>query len=663
MLGHVLKRSGTYPCNHCTRRRRPEECVFGSNPADAAAPLRTAALSSLDEIPARRLDIVDAPSGAPRPSGRGSSTASAPAAAVGNNKPIDSLSTTLAQSFGYFDGSPHNTMALLREWDLRDEVGKADVTAKPASPDILAVVKRDLARIPHRQILDFLVQYFVRELNWMKQIVHSPVFLSHYQHQWTVELPLSVEHIEFTTLVLRICSYTAQFLPSPSYTVDTIHGLSLSEIRDTCDNIGNSLAKACLALDWKGSLVRVQHHLFASLKSSCEGRTDQFWEGVACASQAAQKAGIHTDIDGPGAGGIDELEKEMRRRTFCTLYMLDSHLSRQLDRLPFLPDDSICNMLPRVRLGPNLGDMDPDNSAPEIFTERLMQLHLGRFWRKYAPIRNLEYDPTHGEQRYERFCTEYLPLLAPSMALKPDTKWDKHVPKLALQRELLHISILDSICWSFRPLLLLKPRQIANMPPYKRVLLQSQREKLALAALKELEAVTALHSMLGGSHTRFAAIIFNTFEAAVTLLSVCSHPDFSTDQVGGFDEILGLKVPRPTRQKSLLAVEKALGRLQMLSGVSEMAASGASIIVQLYIKATRESVSPDSALYSDSTNTYTSWPSATPTFLGSNDELGPWGLLEPSNPEWMAEVLSAMASNADPFAEVHLRPQLDLSMP
>lgn len=157
----------------------------------------------------------------------------------------------------------------------------------------------------------------------MKQIVHSPVFLSHYQHQWTVELPLSVEHIEFTTLVLRICSYTAQFLPSPSYTVDTIHGLSLSEIRDTCDNIGNSLAKACLALDWKGSLVRVQHHLFASLKSSCEGRTDQFWEGVACASQAAQKAGIHTDIDGPGAGGIDELEKEMRRRTFCTLYMLD----------------------------------------------------------------------------------------------------------------------------------------------------------------------------------------------------------------------------------------------------------------------------------------------------------------------------------------------------
>ncbi|KFA73600.1 hypothetical protein S40288_10725 [Stachybotrys chartarum IBT 40288] len=571
-----------------SRKRRistPEECIFGSNPGDVAAPSRTAALSSLGEIPARQLDIVDAPSGAPRPCGRGSSTASAPAAAVGNNKPIDSLSTTLAQSFGYFDGSPHNTMALLRE-----------VSAMTPCP-------RPRPR-PCRGL---------RELNQvsMKQIVHSRVFLSHYQHQWTVELPLSVEHIEFTTLVLRICSYTAQFLPSPSYTVDTIHGLSLSEIRDTCDNVGSSLAKACLALDWKGSLVRVQHHLFASLKSSCEGRTDQFWEGVACASQAAQKAGIHTDIDGSGDGGIDELEKEMRRRTFCTLYMLD----RQLDRLPFLPDDSICNMLPRVRLGPNLGDMDPDNSAPEIFTERLMQLHLGRFWRRYAPIRNLEYDPTHGEQRYERFCAEYLPLLAPSMALKPDTKWDKH------------------------------------------------REKLALAALKELDAVTALHSMLGGSHTRFAAIIFNTFEAAVTLLSVCSHPDFSTDQVGGFDEILGLKVPKPTRQKALLAVEKALGRLQMLSGVSEMAASGASVIVQLYIKATRESVSPDSALCSDSTNTCTSWPNATSTFLGSNDELGPWGLLEPSNPEWMAEVLSAMTSNADPFAEAHLRPQLDLSMP
>ncbi|KAI3010084.1 hypothetical protein CBS147346_1866 [Aspergillus niger] len=161
---------------------------------------------------------------------------------------------------------------------------------------------------------------------------------------------------------------------------------------------------------------------------------------------AAQKAGIHTVAPVPGEDSSQVLEKEMRRRTLCGLYVLDSHLARQLDRVPFLPDNLVLETLPRLRLAPVIGDLAASADAPEDFTERLMQVRLGRFWRSFGSRRNLPYDPTHGEQRYERFCAEYIPTLPPAYALNPDRRWDGQLPKLPMQRQLLYIAIFDSVC-------------------------------------------------------------------------------------------------------------------------------------------------------------------------------------------------------------------------
>ena len=122
--------------------------------------------------------------------------------------------------------------------------------------------------------------------------------------------------------------------------------------------------------------------------------------------------------------------------------------------------------------------------------------------------------------------------------------WDNALPKLPMQRQLLHIAIFDSVCWNFRPLLFLKFNQIRSLAPYKQVLLQSQKCRIGMAALKELEAVATLHSMFGGSYTRFAAIIFNTFEAATLLLCLCTHADFPFNQGDDNTEVLGIKANR-----------------------------------------------------------------------------------------------------------------------
>lgn len=166
----------------------------------------------------------------------------------------------------------------------------------------------------------------------MKQLVHAPNFLASYNAWWNQETPLGIADIEFAVLILRIALYTMQFLPPHIQGIDSIATLNLPEIQNRCASLSETLAKACTKLDWKGSLVRVQHSMFAAIKSSSEGRTDKFWEGIASASQAAQKAGIH--LDPSGVEGLTELDKEMRRRVFCSVFLLDRQVWWIYMRLP-----------------------------------------------------------------------------------------------------------------------------------------------------------------------------------------------------------------------------------------------------------------------------------------------------------------------------------------
>lgn len=315
--------------------------------------------------------------------------------------------------------------------------------------------------------------------------------------------------------------------------------------------------------------------------------------------------------------------------------MIASHLSRQLDRVPFLPDNMVTEMLPRLRPVADFASSGTDTDAPDEFTERLMQVQLGRFWRSFGPNRGAKYDPTQGEQRYERFYAEYIPVLPRTFALDPDTRWDTKRPKLAMQRQLLHIAIFDSVCWNFRPLLLMTTTQIAGFPAYKRVLIQSQKTRLSIAALKVLQAVSTLHFMFGGSQIRFSAIIFNTFEAAVLLLCLSSQAgDGQLCQEEDSHEILGLQVRRCSQDEMMQAVETALGRLRMLAEVSEMAAGGAKVLTQLLNQAGRKADPPPT---STGFSNDPAWPG---TLFGTNYDLEMSISSEQSHESLMAELLS-----------------------
>ena len=428
-----------------------------------------------------------------------------------------------------------------------------------------------------------------------------------------VERVRLVTEVDFTILILRICSYASQFLPSPGYTLDKIRGVFLADVRNTCDETADSLAAISTAADGRGSLIRIQHLAFFGLRCQIEGKKTAFWEVLSRAIRVAQSVGIHSDA-AMSRQGMDETDQEMERRTFCNLYIWDSLLSHQLGRIAFLPGCLRPGNWPQLHLlgsgGGGGGDsIETDVDAPDPFTERLLQARLADFWRSIGPMQGAEYDMMVAEERYDKFCREYLSQLPPAFALvDPDETWDKRLAKLPLQRQLLHIAIYDSLCWNFRPLLLRRPLPLPHdhdrveslpLPTYKRVILGSQEKALAVAALHAMDGVTQLHALLGGCHTRFAGLVFSTFEAAVLLVYLCMDPTFPRDchhqyvpqpsELNTKTDPLQAGIRNITRHGCVQAVQGALKRLRMLAEVSIMADVGASTLTRLLSKVSETS--------------------------------------------------------------------------
>lgn len=225
--------------------------------------------------------------------------------------------------------------------------------------------------------------------------------------------------------------------------------------------------------------------------------------------------------------------------------------------------------------------------------------------------------------------------------------WDDALQKLPMQRQLLHIAVFNLVCWNFQLLLFLKPSYIVSLALYKQVLLQLQKQRIGMVALKELKAVAALHSMFGGSYTHIAAIIFNTFEAATLLLCLCSHPDFPFDLGDDHTDTLGIKV-KFTYKKAMQAAEQAVNCLQMLAEPSDMAAPGACVAAQLFAKAARVKRSPSPvAPAGSSPGSFGASPH--PTTMGIDEGQKQWPSLDHADPVLMTDIFSSMVhEDADP---------------
>lgn len=293
--------------------------------------------------------------------------------------------------------------------------------------------------------------------------------------------------------------------------------------------------------------------------------------------------------------------------------VLTSLLSRQLGRAPFMQNVFCARVLPSLH---SLTDGGCLGDVPGEFDQRLLLFRLAKFWNNTAPQQHHSlgaYDPAVAEERYERFRKEFLAILPRPFALNSatDKEWSEKHPRLPSQRLMLHIAMFESICHNFKPVLLLDPHQIRCLPAYKQDLALIHVQTLARAAVNVLDALSALHVLIGTSYTRCSDVIFQTFEAAVILVCIkIMRPDGLSSCAAGQDTSEDNAVSRlrcdaalsesaegeEGPKTSLLerckqATQEASSRLAMLAEVSVTAEIGACHLDRLI----RRSMSADGA--------------------------------------------------------------------
>ena len=170
-----------------------------------------------------------------------------------------------------------------------------------------------------------------------------------------------------------------------------------------------------------------------------------------------------------------------------------------------------------MRLVPDIGD----DHAPEVFTERILQIRLMKFFYSMTEsmkARQVPYDPVSAEEQYEILYRKFVSTLPPAFVINnPELKWDDKLPKLPRQRVMLRISIFIVLCQLFRPLLRLTTEQLESLPSYKRELVSKHRSRLVDAAISVLDNIYCLHDSMGGKESRYFLLGFYIFEPAMIL--------------------------------------------------------------------------------------------------------------------------------------------------
>ena len=128
-------------------------------------------------------------------------------------------------------------MNILREED--SDLATTDNNSVVIGSEVKALLKK----VPERAGTDILIQHFLSEANWVYEMVYPTTFLERYNEWWSRPCQ-SVDDLEYAALLLRLCSYSAQFLPSQNYIAYTILGTSLSTIREHCDATAIALSRS-----------------------------------------------------------------------------------------------------------------------------------------------------------------------------------------------------------------------------------------------------------------------------------------------------------------------------------------------------------------------------------------------------------------------------------
>ena len=213
---------------------------------------------------------------------------------------------------------------------LDDEDENLDLTMiRSTSFTLTTEVTKLLKKVPPRPVTDILIQHFFSEANWIYEMVDATTFTEHYD-EWWAGTCRTIDDLEFAALLLRLCCYTAQFLPSQNYTADTIIGNSLTTIREQCNATATSLTRTSIMKEGSPSMTRIHELFFHACYLKNEGEMKESWDVLSDAIHKAHELGLHLDLREASGRLITQYNVEMRKRTYWNLWLWDKYVSSSL---------------------------------------------------------------------------------------------------------------------------------------------------------------------------------------------------------------------------------------------------------------------------------------------------------------------------------------------
>lgn len=211
-------------------------------------------------------------------------------------------------------------MGIFEDDDIRLELDTKSTKSFTLTPEISETLKR----MPPRPVTEILVQHFLSEANWIDEMVYPTTFIQRYDKWWSSPYQ-TVDDLQFAALLLRICAYSAQFLPSQRYLADTILGSPISSIREQCHVTALSLTGSLVLRAGAPSITRIHEQFFHACYLTNEGQLKASWDVLSEAIHEAHELGLHLDLKRRNGKPTSEYDTEMGKRTYWNLWLWDKY--------------------------------------------------------------------------------------------------------------------------------------------------------------------------------------------------------------------------------------------------------------------------------------------------------------------------------------------------
>ncbi|KLJ05878.1 hypothetical protein EMPG_10703 [Blastomyces silverae] len=450
-----------------------------------------------------------------------------------------------------------------------------------------------LELFPDRQVVDFLIQYFLQEINWIYETIYPPTFMERYASWWLQQAYQESEDIQFGILVLRLCLCSIQLLPHPNYPHERAIQCSLNEVEIRCQNAASVLDSF---RPRHSSLTTIQHMFHYTSYLTNESKFRESWIVLADIIKEVHILELH--LEHPRIK-VSEFEMEMRRRIFGTIYMWDKWMSILQGHWPLIPETYSGIKLPQDALpaAPSVP------GAPTPFTYRIIQMRL---------MIMLGSQKTPGEQPRvpspasvsaiaESIETEIIATLPPPYSLSDfDGQFDNILPNIPLKRAGLRVAIIGTLTTVHRPYTgMLHEPNFTNLSSVKEQKAAFKlQKKLIECTIDTIRSTMRFAEMLLGGCKKYFVLSLVALEASV-VLSLCvrgirrnrrAYVRLSLQGIETFTENSELEGPTNA------AFLEGLNFLNEMAHHSPIAAKGSQILRSLHQKLQMDAAVDDTAV-------------------------------------------------------------------